>query len=365
MANRVRVALIGLGGVGRLHLLAYHSVDAIEIVALVDPFAPELEALAAGCGAKAYRDAEQMLIAERPDIACVLTPAATHAPLTLMCARYGAHVLCEKPLALTGAECDQMIAACAAAKVRLGYGASYRFLPAMIAARRLIADGAIGEILLLREAIIGGTGPAGRHDMGPMHYPPGTPGGSGWGMVDHGIHLIDAAIWFTGSPVVDVQGRGNISGAPAAAEYLTARLGSGAVLQLTYEDGTFPTELPGDGIFSLGGGWDISGPVMPGSWTPQPQAIHVHGTKGALRILHYANWLYLRDAHGLRTVPLPVPQPQGQFAAQLAAFVRDIESGGSEVPDARDGARALAVVETLYRQASPGTVEADSMSGTA
>jgi predicted dehydrogenase len=354
MADPARVALIGQGGVGRLHLAAYRSLPQVRVVALVDMQAPDLDDLAVSVGARAYRDAAAMLAAERPEIACVLTPAATHAGLTILCAANGAHVLCEKPMALTLAECERMIAACDAAGVRLGYGASYRFLPAMIAARALIRQGAIGEVMLMREAIIGGAGLAGRHDMGPAHYPPGSPGGSGWGMVDHGVHLIDAAMWLTGSPITDVYGRGNISGGAPGVEYLVAHLADGSVAQLTYEDGTFATELPGEGVFSQGGGWDISGPVRPGDWTAQPQTIHVHGSSGALRILQYANLLYLRDGDGLRNVPLPPPLANGQFAAQLAAFVRDIASGGAEVPDGRDGTRALRVLDGLYRSMTQG-----------
>ena len=62
----------------------------------------------------------------------------------------------------------------------------------MATAQALIRSGAIGDILLMREQEVGGSGPANRHRMGFAHYPKGTPGGSGFGLVDHGIHLIDA-----------------------------------------------------------------------------------------------------------------------------------------------------------------------------
>lgn len=93
---------------------------------------------------------------ERIDIACVLTPAGSHEALAAICAELGVHVLCEKPLALTVDSAERMIAKANEGGSRLFYGSSYRFLPAVMAARRAILSGDIGDVLLLREQSIGG-----------------------------------------------------------------------------------------------------------------------------------------------------------------------------------------------------------------
>jgi len=93
-----------------------------------------------------------------------------------------------------------MISACRESGVQLCYGASYRYLPALIAAREIILSGQLGEILLLRESCIGGSGSQNRQTLGPHHFPPGGPGGSSMGLIDHGIHLIDTFSWLMDAP---------------------------------------------------------------------------------------------------------------------------------------------------------------------
>jgi predicted dehydrogenase len=344
-----RVALIGLGRVGRLHLSALRQVARAEIVALVDPFVPDLDDVASAAGVRPYADAATMLEAEKPDIVCVLAPALRHAELVALCAGYCAHVLCEKPLALNTTEAVAMIDACRDANVRLFYGASYRFLPALRAAHALIGQGAIGQPILMTESILCGSGPTNRDDMGPAHYPAGGPGGSGWGLVDHGIHLIDAFAWLSRSPITNAFGRGNISGETAGLEFVVARHANGAMTRLTYDDGTYPASLPGEGIFSEGAAWDQAGLVEAGGWSAQPQNISIYGTKGSLRIFHYANALFLRDRNGLRKIPLDGPAPNSHFATQFEAVLHDLDDGGMRMPRGEDGLQALNVLEAVYR----------------
>lgn len=341
-----RVAIVGLGGVGRLHLMAYAGAANGVLVAACD-----LDPGAAGVcppGVAFHTDAAAMLAAERPDIVVIATPPASHAGLVELVAAAGAHVLCEKPLAVSLADIGRIRTACAEGGVALAYGASYRFLPAIRRARALIAAGAIGEVVLMREAEIGGCGPAARVVLGPEHYPPGGPGGSPMGLVDHGVHLIDILPWLAGSPVAHARGRGNVSGQPLGPEHLTLTLQSGAVGLLAYDEGVFPTALPAEGGFSLGGGWGPGGYVPGGGWNPSPGAIHVHGTKGALRIHHYAHALYLIDAGGVRQVPLDGRPAPHHFADQLDAFAAALAEGREPEAGIEDGERALRVLLAAY-----------------
>ncbi|MGA0601439.1 Gfo/Idh/MocA family protein [Caulobacter sp. KR2-114] len=347
MPHPLRVAIVGLGGVGRLHLMAYAEAQRVRVVAAcdLDP------AAAALCPPEIsfHPDAAAMLAAERPEIVVVATPPASHAALVELAAGAGAHVLCEKPLAVSLADIARMRTACAAAGVQLAYGASYRFLPAIRRARQLIAAGAIGEVMLMREAEIGGAGPAARVVLGPQHYPPGGPGGSPMGLVDHGVHLIDILPWLAGSPVASAVGRGNVSGQPPGPEHLTLTLASGAVGLLAYDEGTWSTALPAEGGFSLGGGWGPGGYVPGGGWNPAPGAIHVHGAAGALRIHHYAHALYLTDAAGVRQIPLDGRPAPHHFADQIDAFAEALAAGRAPDAGLDDGEQALRVLLAAYR----------------
>jgi UDP-N-acetyl-2-amino-2-deoxyglucuronate dehydrogenase len=345
------IALIGLGGVGRLHLEAYRQLATARVIAVADPGAASA---AIAAPVPCYADHREMLDRVRPDIACVLTPASTHEAIVLDCAARGVHVLCEKPLALSEASAARMTAACREAGVELFYGASYRHLPAVRRARELIVEGAVGDIVLMREQVVGGSGPEGHSPLSPVHYPHGGPGGGGMGLVDHGVHLIDLFEWFNRAPVASVFGRGNISGEPARAEHLHMNFANGAVGQLLYDDATFATDLPSEGMFSGGGDWNFHGPVAAGGWSAHPGAIHVHGTKGALRIFHYANALYLTDRDGVRQIPLPDQASPRHFAVQMQAFIDDIEAGRGASAPGEAGQRALRILLAAYRSMETG-----------
>ena len=256
MTTPLRVGLIGLGNVALAHLEGYRRLNQIQVVAGADPRAERSAMMAERYGFAADTDYREMLGRERLDLVAVLSTVATHREAVEAAADQGLHVLCEKPLTLGLEDADRMIARCKERRVKLFYAASYRFLPALIAARALIRDGAIGDVRLLTETMIGTRGPAGYQDMGPLHYPPGGPGGSGNGLVDHGIHLVDVFPWLAGTEIVAVSGRGQLSGKPPIAEHLTMELRSGAAGHLIYDDATWSADLPAEGQFSWGPSWD-------------------------------------------------------------------------------------------------------------
>ncbi|BCW90439.1 Inositol 2-dehydrogenase/D-chiro-inositol 3-dehydrogenase [Alphaproteobacteria bacterium SO-S41] len=345
--KRLRVGLIGLGSVGRLHLEAYAEARLVEVVAVADTSAVRMSGIPGPIAR--YSDAGAMLAEQRLDIACVLTPPAVHAPLTALATKAGVHVLCEKPLAASVGEAEAMRAACAAAGVKLFYGASYRHLPALKRAQAMILDGTIGEVLVIREHEVGGSGPDARVVLPAAHYPVGGPGGSPMGMADHGIHLIDIVPWLTGSPIAKAEGRCNVSGEAVRPEYLTLTTASGTLASFVYEEGTFATTLPGEGIFSWGASWDAGGFRPGGAWSAHPGSIHVHGTKGALRIFHYANQLFLTAAGGTQQIALDGCPAPFHFAAQIDAFAEDILNDRAPSTPAEDGVRALEILTSLCR----------------
>jgi len=87
-----------------------------------------------------------------PDVQAVYIPLpnSMHREWTIRCAEAGKHVLCEKPLSLTAAECQEMIAACRRHGVILMEAFMYRFHPRTERVARLVADGAIGDVRLVR-----------------------------------------------------------------------------------------------------------------------------------------------------------------------------------------------------------------------
>ncbi|MFC1943698.1 Gfo/Idh/MocA family protein [Chloroflexota bacterium] len=99
---------------------------------------------------RAYDSFEKMLDDPKVDVVYVATPNNLHAQYTIQAAEAGKHVLCEKPMALTETECEHMIEACNKNKVKLGIDFQLRYHPAHAEAHRLIQDGKIGEIYVVK-----------------------------------------------------------------------------------------------------------------------------------------------------------------------------------------------------------------------
>lgn len=350
----MRVGLIGLGEVGQIHLEAYATSSMIEVVAVAELSSERRSRLTNSDGVRVYDSHLAMLRYETLDIACVLTPAATHAQIACDCAEAGVATLCEKPLAHSVASAKSIADHFTLRGIKLGYGSSYRHLPAIIKAREMISAGAIGTVTSAREICVTGRGPSAQRPFAAVHYPDGGPGGTGMGLVDHGIHLLDILPWLIGAPVVSAWGRGNRSGAPLKAEYATLQFASGAIGQLLYDDGTWPSELPSEGLFSKGAGWDLDGPLPPGRWDSNPATIHVHGTNGALRICYYANALFYQNQSGVCEVEIMGAPAPAHFRSQIECFAADLQNKRRPTPSADDGIRALKILEAIYESEIKG-----------
>jgi len=295
-----------------------------------------------------------MLQAETLDLVCILTPPAAHEELVRLCAAAHVHVLCEKPLSLSVESCERMIDDCRANSVRLCYGASYRYLPALMKAREIILAGELGNVLILREYAVGGVNVAKRGTLACSHYPKGGPGGSGMGLFDHGIHLIDTFPWLMNSRTTGIWGRGNVSAEPQQPEYIHLEYANGAIGQLLYEDGTYSTTLPHEGTFAWGAGYSVGNSPHqdspPGIWQADPLCIHVHGSLGSLRIFYYANAVFQRTHNGIqqvRVVDRPFP---ANFALQLLAFVEAIRTGAATPVPGEVGLDAVRALIGVYAQ---------------
>jgi predicted dehydrogenase len=347
----LRVALVGLGEVAIPHLEAYQDTDKVKVVAGVEPRQERLEFLAETYGFQPYTSLEVMLESEQLDIACVLTPVNTHRKCVETVANAGVHVFCEKPLAVTLDDARAIVAHCQTRRVRLCYGSSYRYLPALRKAKELIASGTLGDILVISEILLGGQGASNRQEMSFAHYPEGGPGGSGMGLVDHGIHMLDLFPWLLSSEVTSVHGRGNISGAKPQTEFAILHFASGAVGHLLYDDASFSSDLPTEGGF--GYGWDAEGKFTRGHlWQNQPVTLRIHGTKGALRVFPYGNTVFLTSARGQEQIDIGLEPPPSHFKYQIEAFATALQTHQPAEVGGEVGVKALELLLEIYKPGS-------------
>src|SRR4051812_2863444 len=114
----VRVGLIGCGKVGRVHAAALRSIPEAEFVAACDVSRDRAEGFAATFGVLPFTDVKALL--REVDAVVIGTPHPLHAEPAALAAEAGVHVLVEKPMAATVADCDAMLAAAQKSGVLLG-----------------------------------------------------------------------------------------------------------------------------------------------------------------------------------------------------------------------------------------------------
>jgi predicted dehydrogenase len=168
MTNAIRVCLVGAGRAGQVHAesLIQHVPEG-TLVALVDPNAAALEKSAARFGVESkFSSLDEAIDRVAFDAVIITTPTFTHRELATFAATRGKHIFCEKPMALTIEECDQMIAAAERNKVLLQLGFMRRFDPDFQAAAARIEAGEIGQPMMIKSLTHGpGLPPAWARDL--------------------------------------------------------------------------------------------------------------------------------------------------------------------------------------------------------
>lgn len=178
---------------------ALYKAHGSELVAVMRRDREKAEAFAHRHGAKrAYDRVDDLLADNEVDAVYIATPPHLHAEQTMAAAKAGKRVLVEKPMAMSGAECDAMIAACRDAGVSLHVAYYRRFYPKFVAARQAIRDGEIGEVLggrLLLCAQSAGSG---------WRVQPEISGGGHF--VDVGSHRIDMLLFLLDTDAAEIGG---------------------------------------------------------------------------------------------------------------------------------------------------------------
>lgn len=174
-----RVGVIGCGSIAQAHAHGWTHCANTELVALADITPGARDEFGEKFGvppAKRYADLREMLDQEKLDIVSVCLWHGQHAPTVIAAAaRRPKVILCEKPMATSLGEAEQMLIAAQRNGVKLAIGHQRRFLPGWNAARQLIADGAIGRPLHLWSNIADGLLNWGTHTIDMMRYIMGDP----------------------------------------------------------------------------------------------------------------------------------------------------------------------------------------------
>ncbi len=188
-SRKLRVGIIGTGGISGLHFQGWQKLKDCEIVGVFDVDQDAAKRRAEEFSVPCVEPTAARLLAHKDiDVIDVCTPNRFHRKYTVAALKAGKHVLCEKPLALTPREVDVMIAAAKAAKRKLMCAQHQRFSADSLALKRYLAGGRLGEIYYTRTWYL------------RRRLLPGRPGfiykaqSGGGPCIDIGVHILDLAL---------------------------------------------------------------------------------------------------------------------------------------------------------------------------
>lgn len=320
---QVRLGSIGLGWWGGVLATAVGATGEAEVVACFARTAASRAAFAESHGCEAVDALGDLLSDPTVDGVLVATPHTTHAALAIEAARAGKHVFVDKPLTLTVAEADEVIAAADAAGVVLQVGHNRRRQEANRRIKAMIDDGSLGELHHLEAnhsapLLFNPNLAAWRRD--PVETPVG-------GMTALGVHQVDTLQYFAG-PIATVS------------VFSTRLLPTGDVddtsaIQFAFESGAL-------------------GQLMTSQATGPRVDVAVHGTKASAWNLRDGATLEVqrRGSQEVETLPVGSLDTIAEELAEFAAAIRGEttpETGGSE------GRSVVAVLEAIVESAQSGT----------
>ncbi|MDB5352228.1 MAG: putative dehydrogenase [Planctomycetota bacterium] len=252
--RRLRTALIGCGKVGQIHASALRDLPGSELVAVCDSDIHRAEAFSQRFGGRAFTDVASMVLDASVQVVSICTPHPLHATSAVACARAGAHVIVEKPMAATLTDCDRMLAAARGFGVKLGVISQRRWYEPVRRMKAAIDAGKIGDPALGVFQMFSWRDP-GYYRSDPWRGRWDAEGGGV--LVNQSPHQLDLLRWFMG----EIE---EISGDWANLNHPDIEVEDSAVAIVRFRRG---------GLASI----VTSVSQKPGLFTK----VHVHGTNGA------------------------------------------------------------------------------------
>lgn len=344
--GKIRVGIIGAGGISECHIAGYKALDRVELHAVCDISGER----AAGCAEKygishVFEDYRELLKLDELDAVSICTSNDIHAPAAVAALRAGKHVLCEKPMALNTNEALQMEKAERESGKLLMIGFVRRFGNDTAVLKDFIDNGAMGEIYYAKASYLRRNGCPGGW-FGDRKRSGGGP------LIDLGVHVIDLVRYLMGRPrAVSVTGaafnklgaRNNIKitrGYTSAEDGRTFDVEDLAAAMIRFDNGAVLTV---ETSFSLNIKKDTGN-------------IELFGTKSGARLdpgLEFYSEMndYLVDIIPAHNTALSF---NGLFENEVAHFVDCIDRGAKCLCPSEDGTELTRIIDAAYASAETG-----------
>jgi predicted dehydrogenase len=339
MGDGYGYGIIGCGWVAPSHACGVRALadDDVRLICVADTEEVRASEIADRFGAEGtVSDYRHLLDDDAIGAVSLCLPDHMHHDVVVAAAEAGKHILCEKPLALTVDEADDMLAACARNGVQLGFVMNHRYATGNILARRAVEAGGLGRPLIA----------SGLHASGLSGDPSGVSPWRGRRRLSAGgvlstqaIHFLDLLLWF-GGPAVSVQAWTDLLGSADQDHEDTVgvalKMRSGAVATLTATSVSSIMD-------------DLTG-----------TRIELHGTGGYL-ILDGDELRTADLANGPDLTPPQLPAIPDEAESlvfgsghvyEVMDFVRTVRAGGTAPIPGTDGRHLMAVIDAAYRSAT-------------
>jgi len=317
---------LGIMSFAHMHAGGYASacreIPNAELVGIADDDAARGRQMAERFQTRYFDSYDELL--EQDIAGVIVTPEnVRHRELTVLAAQAGKHVMCEKPLAPTAADCRAMIEVCRRSGVKLQTAFPCRYSPAMQRAKQAIESGQTGRILAIK-----GT----NHGMCPGGWFIDRKLSGGGAVMDHTVHVVDLMRWVLKSEVSEVY-------AETSNLMFHQDFEDIGILTLQFKDGTFATI---DSSWSRPKSFPFWGDVT----------MEIVGTDGVISLDLFDQKI---DVYSDATMRVSWNYwGSSPDLGLVAAFVRSIEQDSPVEVSGEDGLAATEVVEAAYRSAETG-----------
>lgn len=332
--DSIGIAIIGLGGYALNQIMPrVEQAERMHISALVSGNPAKLAQVGDAYGVPAdarysYADFDKIAADDRTQAVYIILPTAFHADFTIRAFAAGKHVLCEKPMALSSAECEAMIAAGRRANRKLMIAYRCHFEPYNVEAMRLMREKAVGAIRLIRTDQSYRAGPT----TPAQNWRFNRALAGGGPLEDYGLYGLQSALYLSGEMPESISATTfQPKGDPRFTE-IFAHVAS----QLTFPSGA---------VAQLATSYDAAGANF----------AQVRGTDGTLIMdpaTGYAGQKMRIEGRNARD--LTPGDPNTQFAGQLNHFANAIRDGTPLLTPGEMGLRDIRLIEAIYASARTG-----------
>lgn len=354
LSRKLRTAILGCGKVAHLHAAALRELDECEFVSVCDNDCARANAFATTYGVSAFAGCADMIARSGVEVLIVCTPHPLHAQGALIGIEAGAHVLVEKPLASTVADCDAMISAAKRKSVKLGVVSQRRFFEPVMRMKAAIDANKIGDPVLGTVAMFSWRDEA-YYRSDPWRGKWQTEGGGV--LINQSPHHIDILQWLMG-PVEEVTARW------ANLNHPYIEVEDTALAILRFRNGAL-------------GSITVSISQKPGLYTK----IHIHGSNGASVGAQTDSgatfiagmsgvvepplndiWTIPGEEHRLETYRDEDRAAFGELSDPTAhyhllqdrEFLRAVLEGRDPAVTGEEGRKVVAIIDAIYRSGRDG-----------